>query len=101
MKLLHDNGYTEEEKIAYREVIFSNLIQSIKVLLEAMDRLSIPLGLVDNEKHKKYILEIPFQLEGQGLPVQMAVAIKDLWNDSGLQACYARSNEYQLNDSAN
>ena len=27
-------------------------------------------------------------------------AMKKLWNDSGVQQCFNRSNEYQLNDSA-
>ena len=27
-------------------------------------------------------------------------AMKKLWNDVGVQQCFARSNEYQLNDSA-
>lgn len=27
-------------------------------------------------------------------------AIKDLWKDSGIQACYDRRREYQLTDSA-
>lgn len=27
-------------------------------------------------------------------------AMKRLWADSGVQECFARSNEYQLNDSA-
>lgn len=27
-------------------------------------------------------------------------AMKRLWEDSGVQTCFSRSNEYQLNDSA-
>ncbi|CAF4705406.1 unnamed protein product, partial [Rotaria magnacalcarata] len=27
-------------------------------------------------------------------------AMKKLWNDNGVQQCFNRSNEYQLNDSA-
>ena len=30
----------------------------------------------------------------------LAVIMKRLWNDQGLQMCFARSREYQLNDSA-
>lgn len=30
----------------------------------------------------------------------LLVAMKKLWSDTGVQECFCRSNEYQLNDSA-
>ena len=30
----------------------------------------------------------------------LLLAMKRLWSDSGVQECFCRSNEYQLNDSA-
>ena len=39
--------------------------------------------------------------EEQGiLPDDLANVIRRLWGDSGIQSCFARSREYQLNDSA-
>jgi guanine nucleotide-binding protein subunit alpha len=100
MKLLHDNGYSEEEKLAFREIIYSNTIQSMKVIMEAMDRMSIALSNPENEKYKNTIVSLPHQLETQVLPPEVAHAIKELWADAGTLQCYSRSNEYQLNDSA-
>lgn len=37
--------------------------------------------------------------EGE-LSVELASIMKALWRDPGVQACFARSREYQLNDSA-
>lgn len=34
------------------------------------------------------------------LPANVGKAIQALWNDNGVQACFLRSREYQLNDSA-
>jgi hypothetical protein len=34
------------------------------------------------------------------LPKEVTEAVKALWADSGIQAAFARKNEYQLNDSA-
>jgi len=31
---------------------------------------------------------------------ELLAAMKRLWTDSGVQECFSRSNEYQLNDSA-
>lgn len=39
--------------------------------------------------------------EEQGLlPDDLANVIRRLWSDGGIQNCFARSREYQLNDSA-
>lgn len=31
---------------------------------------------------------------------ELLVAMKNLWADKGVQECFSRANEYQLNDSA-
>ena len=31
---------------------------------------------------------------------ELLAAMKRLWSDTGVQECFGRSNEYQLNDSA-
>ncbi|KAG5457051.1 MAG: G-protein alpha subunit IN n subclass, partial [Olpidium bornovanus] len=39
MKLIHDNGFSDDERVAAREVIFSNIVQSMRAILEAMKSL--------------------------------------------------------------
>lgn len=34
------------------------------------------------------------------MTAELAGAIQRLWKDGGVQACFSRSREYQLNDSA-
>ncbi|OLY79532.1 Guanine nucleotide-binding protein subunit alpha [Smittium mucronatum] len=100
MKLIHGDGYTMEEKESFKEIIFSNTIQSIRVLLEAMDNLEISLGNPANEKYVNLILDYPPQIEADTFPSDAAEAVKILWQDSGVLECFSRSNEFQLNDSA-
>jgi len=100
MKLIHDSGYSKEEKEAFKEIIFSNTVQSMRVILEAMETMGIPLGKADFEKHRAAILELPNQIEAESFPPEVSVAVKCLWADTGVQACFLRSREYQLNDSA-
>lgn len=100
MKLIHDNGYTKEELMAFREVIFSNTIQSMQVVLEAMNNLGIPFEHAENEAHKAVVLDQPNQIDASVFPQEVAVAMKALWNDSGVKKCVERSSEFQLNDSA-
>jgi guanine nucleotide-binding protein G(i) subunit alpha len=40
------------------------------------------------------------QVNHERLPIEIGKAIEALWTDQGIQACYQRAREYQLNDSA-
>ncbi|KNC98921.1 hypothetical protein SpCBS45565_g07365 [Spizellomyces sp. 'palustris'] len=100
MKLIHDNGYSFEEREAFKEIIFSNTVQSMRVILEAMATMGIRLAKTENEKHRAVILDLPNQLEAEIFPPEVALAVKSLWTDDGVQAVFARSREFQLNDSA-
>lgn len=44
MKLIHEGGYSRDERESFREIIFSNTVQSMRVILEAMESLELPLG---------------------------------------------------------
>jgi len=101
MQLIHGSGYSQQERESYKEIIFSNVAQSMKVILEAMEVLNIPLANEDNKKHQAVILELPPQLEGTDtLPKEITEAVKALWIDGGVKQCFMRKKEYQLNDSA-
>lgn len=100
VKLLHDEGFSEDERLAYTEIIFSNTIQSMRVILEAMELLGVSLGNPDNEDCVQLILNQPDQISTCALPTDVVRAIQHLWADEGVQTTFKRSNEYQLNDSA-
>lgn len=100
MQLIHGVGYSNEEREAFKEIIFSNCVQSMRVILEAMTNLGIAIGDENNKQYMNVILELPSQLEGDVFPAEVSNAIKNLWADSGVQGCFTRSREYQLNDSA-
>jgi guanine nucleotide-binding protein G(i) subunit alpha len=100
MKLIHDSGYTTEEREAFKEIIFSNSVQSMRVILEAMANMHISLGRETNSVHVQLIMELPSQIEAEVFPAEVAFAVKALWADSGVRACFDRAREYQLNDSA-
>lgn len=98
MKLIHDGGYTPEERESFKEVIFSNTMQSMRVTLEAMENLGISFHDSENEGHKRLVLEAPPQIDYLGH--ELVIAITSLWDDEGVRECVQRSNEFQLNDSA-
>jgi guanine nucleotide-binding protein G(i) subunit alpha len=99
MKLIHEGGYTKEERDAFKEIINSNTVQSMRVILEAMEDMEIPLGPA-MEKYKQIIYGLPIQIETDTLPSEATQAIKLLWKEPQVLKVYDRSQEYQLNDSA-
>ncbi|KAI1757724.1 guanine nucleotide-binding protein subunit alpha [Xylaria castorea] len=100
MKLIHEGGYSRDERESFKEIIFSNTVQSMRVILEAMESLELPLEDQRMEYHVQTIFMQPAQIEGDVLPPEVGNAIDALWKDHGVQECFKRSREYQLNDSA-
>ncbi|KAG1139741.1 hypothetical protein G6F37_008923 [Rhizopus arrhizus] len=100
MKLIHDGGYSRDEREAFKEIIFSNTVQSMRVILEAMENMGISLAVPQNNSYVSVILDLPTQIELESLPPEATLAIKSLWKDPNLLSVFERSREYQLNDSA-
>jgi guanine nucleotide-binding protein G(i) subunit alpha len=63
MQLIHGAGYNSEERESFKEIVFSNIIQSMKVILEAMKVLKIDMGSEENQKYAGTILELPPQVQ--------------------------------------
>ena len=118
MKLIHHGGYNESERESYREIIYSNTIQSMRsvvesmvivpvftyifpfrAILEAMPQLDLALS-PQNDARRATILALPAQIEADILPADVADAIRSLWRDASIQEAVRRSREFQLNDSA-
>ena len=99
MKLIHHGGYNESERESYKEIIYSNTIQSMRAILEAMPQLDLTLS-PQNDARRAVILALPPQIEAESLPRDVADAIRTLWRDPGVQEAVRRAREFQLNDSA-
>uniref|UniRef100_A0A3B1JSK4 Guanine nucleotide-binding protein G(i) subunit alpha-2 n=1 Tax=Astyanax mexicanus TaxID=7994 RepID=A0A3B1JSK4_ASTMX len=92
-RIIHEDGYSEDECKQYRAVVYSNTIQSIMAIIKAMGNLKIEYSDASRAKVTS--------AEEQGiLPDDLSNVIRRLWADSGVQGCFGRSREYQLNDSA-
>ena len=98
MKIIHQDGYSEEERVAFRDVIFSNTIQSMKVLINGSFTKEINLDSDEHEQLAEQVLNL--SATGEAFTADIAQAIKELWADNGIQETYKFSNSFQLNDSA-
>ncbi|NXL68259.1 GNAI3 protein, partial [Chordeiles acutipennis] len=99
-RIIHEDGYSEEECKQYKVVVYSNTIQSIIAIIRAMGRLKIDFGEVARADDARQLFVLAGSAEEGVMTAELAGVIKRLWRDAGVQACFSRSREYQLNDSA-
>ncbi|XP_037929348.1 G protein alpha o subunit-like [Teleopsis dalmanni] len=101
MKIIHESGFTPEDFKQYRPVVYSNTIQSLVAILRAMPNLSIQYSNNERESDAKMVFDVCQRMhDTEPFSEELLAAMKRLWQDSGVQECFSRSNEYQLNDSA-
>jgi guanine nucleotide-binding protein G(i) subunit alpha len=97
MRIIHLNGFTDDEKKSFIPVIHSNIISSMKTLLEAAQKFNYDVAQANKEAESRLLNlnKYPFVLTEQ-----LVKDIKDLWADTAIQKTFQRSNEFQLLDSA-
>ncbi|CAB4061279.1 GNAO [Lepeophtheirus salmonis] len=100
-KIIHESGFTSEDFKQYRPVVYSNTIQSLVAILRAMPNLGISFSNGDREADAKMVMDVVSRMEDtEPFSEELLHGMKRLWVDAGVQECFSRSNEYQLNDSA-
>jgi len=97
MKILQDEGgFTEEEKISFREQIYNNCISQMRTMIEA----AITTGtLVKKEESIAYAQQIMKITRDVHWTKELGEMIKQLWSDPGIQEIFQKRGKlYQLND---
>jgi guanine nucleotide-binding protein G(o) subunit alpha len=104
MKIIHMNGFTKEEFIPYRSVVYSNTVQSMGAIVQAMTNFQIQFDEANRSEREHDVRRVLDRLhdmkETEPMGDQLLAAMKRLWMDPAVQRCFKRSNEYQLIDSA-
>lgn len=100
MKILHLNGYTQDEALKFKAVVYNNTVSSMRVLCIACQELGIAVQPENKPRQDRFIESEQYQFFQGDLTAQMAEDIRELWKDSGVRACFDRSAEFQLPDSA-
>ncbi|XP_029999913.1 guanine nucleotide-binding protein subunit alpha-14-like [Sphaeramia orbicularis] len=98
MRIIHGGGYSEEDKKSYAKLVYQNIYTSMQTMIRAMEALGIAFADPKNQSNAPSILEVEVD-KVEEFDKGLAVAIKGLWEDAGIQECYDRRREYQLSDS--
>lgn len=100
MKLLSLNGgFTDQEKKAFRFIIYGNCITQMKVLVGAVEKLELEYEDPGSRDRAQRIMDLP--TTGDAWSKQCGEDIHALWHDGAIQKAYEeRDKMFQLNDSA-
>ncbi|ORY74790.1 G protein alpha-subunit [Leucosporidium creatinivorum] len=103
MRLLSDGSHTDEERMAYREIILANAVQSMQVVVDAMDDLGLSLP-PDVQRHAALFSSLDIQPDVMDHNGDMYEDLRDgiiaLWKLDATRECISKSYTFQLNDSA-
>eukprot|EP00010_Vexillifera_abyssalis_P008810 CAMPEP_0201550522 /NCGR_PEP_ID=MMETSP0173_2-20130828/6882_1 /ASSEMBLY_ACC=CAM_ASM_000268 /TAXON_ID=218659 /ORGANISM="Vexillifera sp., Strain DIVA3 564/2" /LENGTH=353 /DNA_ID=CAMNT_0047960525 /DNA_START=6 /DNA_END=1067 /DNA_ORIENTATION=- len=98
MKVIYLGGFEDDERVSFRDIVHSNVIQSMRSLIIGAEKLGVPIEVKNKDRAIK--LSSTSLVGSQGLTPELADDIELLWKDQGIQSIYKRSNEFQLGDSA-
>eukprot|EP01120_Amphizonella_sp_Union-15-10_P000992 TRINITY_DN1105_c0_g1_i1.p1 TRINITY_DN1105_c0_g1~~TRINITY_DN1105_c0_g1_i1.p1 ORF type:complete len:352 (+),score=94.31 TRINITY_DN1105_c0_g1_i1:52-1107(+) len=97
MKIIHLQGFTEEERLNFKDIIHSNIVNSMQTLIQAANRFEMEIS-----KKLESKVEAILNLNIYPLDVnpEIGADIAALWKDKTIQKAFERSSEYQFFDSA-
>ena len=99
MKIIHGGSLIDDTNTLdeFREIIFSNIIKGMKVLIDAKNKLGIDWGSDESHPHALKIFAIDNKLRISGQVFRQHVpSLRQLWSDSGIQTAFERRTEFQL-----
>lgn len=101
MKIIHQNGYTQEERALYRLTIYKNLIDCMKALLGAMHQFEIEPKDEHVKEAVQFISEYNVDPDPEVyLDPKAAEAINSIWKDASAEETMTRHSEFYMMDSA-
>ena len=101
MKIIHQNGYTQEELALYRLTIYKNLIDCMKALIGAMNQFEIEPQGPGVKDLMEYVMEYNVDPDPDTpLNPRAAEAVTAIWHDASIPSVMAHQIEFYLMDSA-
>ncbi|AAW45486.1 hypothetical protein CNBH0490 [Cryptococcus deneoformans B-3501A] len=101
MKIIHQNGYSKDELLSFRGVIYKNVLDSAQALIMAMRKIGVDPEDANNRSYADRILEYRMDAGLDAvIPSEILYNIESLWHDPVIPSVMDRSSEFYLMDSA-
>jgi hypothetical protein len=95
MRLIHKVPFSSQEVEGYRQLVFNNLTQGLKYLLDAMEDMELEID-PENAEYAQLMTDASDVGDGEPFPVSYYEPLKRLWADSNVQKAWGRGNEAAL-----
>ncbi|CAF3566235.1 unnamed protein product [Rotaria sordida] len=103
MKLIHGQGFKEDEKRRLIPFIYRQILSVVRCICRAMKMLHIRFENERNEEYARVLSSSTYDDAEDSISTlspRMVEAIRYIWSDEGVKTCYGRRREYRLPDSA-
>ncbi|WWC69863.1 guanine nucleotide-binding protein subunit alpha [Kwoniella pini CBS 10737] len=101
MKIIHQNGYSREELLSFRQIVHKNVLDSAQALIMAMRKIGVDPEEPNNRVYADRILEYRMDADPLSvLPTEVLHNVDSLWHDPVIPSVMDRSSEFYLMDSA-
>lgn len=101
MKIIHQDGFSRDELIQYRPIIYRNLLESAHNIILAMRKIGVDCVTPENRAMTERILDYEVLASPEFyFSEEMAKAIFELWRDPIIPTIMDHSSEFYLMDSA-
>jgi GTPase SAR1 family protein len=97
MKIIHLDGFSDEERLGYKATIANNILTAMRILIHQANKFEYQLSK-GNESRAQVIVTMPRDQE-PAVNKEIGDIVASLWQDPAIKQTYARAAEYQLNDS--
>jgi len=95
MRVIHNDKFTPQEIESYRQLVFSNIIRGLQMLVDALPS----MGLTVSSEHApllQLLRDTSDLRDGEAYPEQLLQPLQRLWSDSDVQRGWSRANEAAL-----
>ena len=99
MRIIHGRGYSDEDRLHFKTLVYRNLYTAIHALVDAMELLQIPYEEDENSERAAILRQTKPENVEDLLDQEHQDAFRHIWADPGIQKCYDRRREFQLSDS--
>lgn len=97
MRYIHNQPFTPSEIEDYRKIVFANIVGGMRSIIDTMDELGLAIA-TENRRYVALVDSEPAINTGEVFPPKYLEALRRLWEDEQVQACYARAHEYALQE---
>ncbi|KAI0253628.1 G-protein alpha subunit [Lactifluus subvellereus] len=102
MKIIHQNGYTNDELLAFRPLIWKNLLESARDVVQALGKFNLEPIRPANKANCERIVSYQLATENPQFffSPDIAQAVQEVWADEIIPALMENASKFYLMDSA-